>query len=612
MAQVAAQSGPRSQATVGDRVSDMLRSQSAPIDWKSGIDATLALGLGMVVGAMVSPTTVVLTGVTACLIGMAGGHGSLRVGLRSVVVIGAAAWVAVMMARLVFANPWVAALAMAGVAFLTTVVQALPQFGMNLGVISGWAFFLVVTKDWGSAVDAPIVGLAALLSIVVAAVTTILVHIPDPDRDNRRLVAMTFLPATPFSVHGIARSSLRLESDPPLLTSILQSGDIVALGRALASRAAGSDPRVVAALEQAAAAATEISAAMQPRGRLAGRVVPDVDLSALDAAIDAPDLDASARLGLENVKWGLTDARAFLEGRRQPRAAAAWPSPARQVLRSTLSPEAGWFRYGVQRAIALGVGVLAFKLLVPSAAEQVFWVLLTVFVVMQPNQLATARSAFQRGVGTVVGAVLAALLSLAVPPEVLVPYAAGVMLILGVGFGARNPMISAALYGAFMAVMIGVPVDNVPEWAFWRVVATTIGCVLALVLALVVLPARAHPRGRAATARSAIGDVLDALAVYCGLPAARQTRMPLSAHQAVAVASLERLDVERSLLHDRQLRPRCDEVAARLAALEGESDTLVLVALSKPDLVLIQSGLDRIRARLAETDPLIGRLPQRA
>lgn len=403
----------------------MLRSGATPINWKSGINATLALGLGLAVGALASPTTAVLTGVTACLIGMAGAQGSLRTGLRNVVAIGGSVWVAVMVARLAFSNPWVAAMAMAVVALVTTVVQAVPAIGMSLGVISGWSFFLVVTKDWGAAVDVPVVALAALLAIAVAAVTTTAVQLPDPGGDNRRLVATAFLPETPFSVHGIARGCLRLDSDPPLLTAILQSGDVVALGRSLAARTAGSDARVMAALEQAGTAATAISDTLRRRGRLAGRSVPEVDLAALDTAIDAPDLDPAARLGLENVRTGLVDSRAFLEGRRSPRRTAAWPSPMRLVLRSVLSPDTGWLRFGVQRATVLGLGVLAFKLFTPTAAEQVFWVLLTVFVVMQPNQPATARTAFQRGAGTLVGAVVAAAGSLVMPPGLLIPYSRG-------------------------------------------------------------------------------------------------------------------------------------------------------------------------------------------
>lgn len=602
----------RDQADLIKRAGTMLRSNAAPINWKSGINATLALALGMAVGVVVSPTTAVLTGVMACLIGMAGAQGSLRVGLRNVVAIGGSVWVAVMLARLSFFNPWVAAIAMAVVALLTTVVQAVPAIGMSLGVISGWAFFLVVTKDWGSAVDAPVVGLAALLAMAVGAVTTTAVHLPDPNGENRKLVAATFLPATPLSVHGVTRGCLRLASDPPLLTSILQSGDVLALGRPLAARTGGSDPRVVAALDQAGTAATAISTTLQHRGRLAGRSVPDVNLAALDAAIEAPDLDPAARLGLENVRTGLADARAFVEGRRTARKTAAWPSPARVVLNSVLSPETGWLRFGVQRAIVLGLGVLAFKLLVPSAAEQVFWVLLTLFVVMQPNQLATARTAFQRGVGTLLGALVAAGLSLFVPPEVLMPYLAGAALILAVGFGARNPTVSAGLYALFMAIMIGVPVHGVPEWAFWRVVSTVVGCLLAVVFTLVVLPARSCPRRQTAAARAAIGDLLDALAAYCGLAGTRHPRTPLSAYQAIAVARLEQLDNARSLLRDQSLMARYDEVVSRLTGLENDCDALLLVGVSQPNSALIQSGIDRVRARLVDADALIVSLPQRA
>lgn len=602
----------RVEANLIKRASAMLRSNAAPINWKSGISATLALGLGMAVGALINPTTAVLTGVMACLIGMAGAQGSLRVGLRNVVAIGGSVWMAVMLARLSFSNPWVAAIAMAAVALVTTMVQAVPAIGMSLGVISGWAFFLVVTKDWGSAVDVPVVGLAALLAIAIGAVTTTVVNLPDPNGENRKLVAATFVPTTPFSVHGIVRGCLRLDSDPPLLTSILQSGDVAAMGRSLALRAAGSDSRAVAAVDQADAAAKAISATLQPRGRLVGRSVPDVNLAALEAAIDAPDLDVAARLGLENMRTGLADARAFIEGRRTPRKTAAWPSPTRLVLRSVLSPEAGWFRFGIQRAIILGLGVLAFKLFVPSAGEQVFWVLLTVFVVMQPNQLATARTAFQRGAGTLVGALAAAGLSLFVPPEALLPYLAGVALILAVGFGARNPSIAAGLYGLFMAVMIGVPVHNVPEWAFWRVVSTLCGCLVAALVTLVVLPARVYPQRQTAAARAAISDVLDALAAYCGLPGMRTPRTPLSAYQAVAAARLEQLDNARSLLRDKSLIARYDEVVDRLTSLENDCDALLLVGVSQPNPSLIQSGIDSVRARLAEADSLIVTLPQRA
>lgn len=589
----------------------MLSSGPVPVNWRSGIAAVLAMAGGYALGGVFNPSTGAITAVTGMLIAAVGAQGSLGVGVRSVVTIGAAVWVAVILARLTFMNPWAAALAMAVVAFLSTIVQAVPLIGMPLGMMPALAFFIITIKDWGSAADIAMVGGASLLAIVTAALAVVLVNLPDPTRASRRIVAATFRPETPMMTHGLARGALRLESEPRLLTAILRAADRISLARSLVQRAAGADQRVLAALSQADAASALIAQTLQPRGRIAGRDVPDTDLTALDAAIDNPEIGAPTRLGLENLRAGLADAAALVEGRLTPQPGLDWPSPIRWLLRAMLNPDASWFRYGVQRAVALGLGVLIFKLLNPAGAEVGFWVLLTLFLVLQPNHLATARRAFQRGAGTVVAVGLAVLLSLVLPPIALMPYATALCILAGVAFIGRNPAMSAAFIATAVAFMVGVPAHNVTEWVLWRLAATIVGCVLALLVTTVVLRARAHPRARAAAVRAALSNLLDALAASAAPTEASPTRTPLCAYAAIALTRLDSMRSERSLLRDKQLIARYDEVSDRLGRIDDDCGALSLASLSDLDSALVNNGIEHVRERLAQVDQLIMSLPQR-
>lgn len=608
---VGTEPGARSDANRIRRMGALLASQTVPINWKSGIAGVLTMGVGLLVGGVISPMMGMLVGLASSFLSSVTVQGPIRVALRNTAAVGAAVWGAVVLAQLTFSVPLAAALAMAIVAFLTTVVQAVPVIGMPLGIMPGLVFFIMVTKDFGEGVDFAVVSVAALLAVLIAAVMVTLVNLPDEDRDNRRMVAAAFMPDTPFSVHGLARAALRLDSDPPLLTAILRASNIVALGRSMAQKTGSDDPRVAAAFAQAATASTTIAQTLRPRGRVEGRKLPVVDLSALDAAVTAADLCASTRNGLNGVRSGLAEAQALIEGRLQPRRPHNWSSPAGWVARALFSPDASWFRYGVQRAIALGLGVLAYKLFA-TGNEPGFWLLLTIYMVLQPSQLATARRAFQRGSGTFAGVALAALLSLVIPPPILLPYVAAIFLIIGIAFAAHNPAISAAFVAACVAFMVGVPASNVAEWSAWRFAATVTGCLLSLLVTSVIFRARAHPQARAARARAAISDLVDALADYSDEPAVQPLRRPLSSYHAAAFARLDDLNNDRSLLRDPSLLARYDDVSDRLRRLEDECDALVLVGVSQHDMELVQSGLDKARQDLTQVDSLIKTLPQRS
>jgi hypothetical protein len=149
-------------------------------------------------------------------------------------------------------------------------------------------------------------------------------------------------------------------------------------------------------------------------------------------------------------------------------------------------------RYALRRALLLGLAMGLYQI---EDSQNVFWVMLTIFVVLQPDRGATWEKSLKRGSGSIAGAIAVGMLAQVAPAGLVV--ASGIIaLLIGLAYYRSNYAVFAAGVTVLTVAVIGDQGGNFAEWAVLRVADTTIGIAIAIVSVYVFLPDRTKP-GRA-------------------------------------------------------------------------------------------------------------------
>ncbi len=144
---------------------------------------------------------------------------------------------------------------------------------------------------------------------------------------------------------------------------------------------------------------------------------------------------------------------------------------------------------GVRRAIALSIAMFAFQ---TAGDHGAFWVMLTVFVILQPNGRSTVRSAMIRVTGTFVG-VMAVVIVAPYLPDAVALLIAVLCLAFSLAASTRSSTVSAAFGAAAASMLAGLPHENIVGYAAARLLDTVIGALLALAAGYLLWP-RSRPR----------------------------------------------------------------------------------------------------------------------
>lgn len=142
-------------------------------------------------------------------------------------------------------------------------------------------------------------------------------------------------------------------------------------------------------------------------------------------------------------------------------------------------------RYAIVRGVLLGGGMGIYT---ATGNHNVFWVLLTLFVVLQPTPDLLWHKALRRVVGVMIGCLLIAALAPVVDRDVLLALSL-VLLLVGFAYYHRNYAIYAACISFVVVAGYGEVSGGTLHWAVHRVVDTTIGAtigIMAMMLALAV------------------------------------------------------------------------------------------------------------------------------
>ena len=158
-------------------------------------------------------------------------------------------------------------------------------------------------------------------------------------------------------------------------------------------------------------------------------------------------------------------------------------------------------RYAIERALLLGGGMAVYQ---ATESHAVFWVLLTMFIVLQPDAAATWQKAVQRASGVIGGALAVGLLGQLLPGEVLIGFGL-LALLVGAAYMQVDYRIWAAGISFLIIAIFGTTDesgDGLLAWSGLRILDTMIGVAIAVVGTYLIRP-REKPRGPGPEAKTA-------------------------------------------------------------------------------------------------------------
>ncbi|MFN8217775.1 MAG: FUSC family protein [Solirubrobacterales bacterium] len=145
-------------------------------------------------------------------------------------------------------------------------------------------------------------------------------------------------------------------------------------------------------------------------------------------------------------------------------------------------------RYGLRRGIALGIGMGIYE---GTGDRDALWVMLTIFVVLQPERRASWDFALVRTVGTFLGIGLLALLAIPLSNTALL-IAALILLDLGLAWVMRNPAVLTMATTVFAVAVTEVLAPGFTDPAGHRLADTVLGAAIAILIGYVLFPDRAR------------------------------------------------------------------------------------------------------------------------
>jgi uncharacterized membrane protein YccC len=361
-------------------------------------------------------------------------------------------------------------------------------------------------------------------------------------------------------------------------TALNQAWDDLASRRA---RASGRDPelnRVAALLRQThpltEAAVTLVQEGVQAPPGLVATIDAIADAIQYGTPVSAVRLPPGDTPGLRALAAAVAGAADLVSGRRQPKGSQAprRRSP-RERLQDVLAETVGGRLTRVfMLRLMLSVGVAA----VVSQAlpvQRSYWVVLTVAIVLRPDFGSVFARALQRGIGTVVGAVLGAIVLVVIPagPLLLIPCAVFAGLL---PYGRDR---NWGLFTTFLTPLVVILIDllHPTGWplALDRLIDTALGCAIVLLVGYAPWPSswHAHLPDRLAVA-------LDSVARYTEQALLGQPGRSALRRQSYRALSDLRTEFQRTMAEPPSVSRRAARLWPALDSLEQVTDTVTATA----------------------------------
>lgn len=147
-----------------------------------------------------------------------------------------------------------------------------------------------------------------------------------------------------------------------------------------------------------------------------------------------------------------------------------------RTLIENLSFSSSIFRHSVRLTITILIGFIVGKFL---PFQNVYWILLTIVVIMRPGYGLTKERSYNRIFGTILGGLLAFGIVSLVQNHVALSIFSIICMLLGISFAQSNYKISATFVTMYVVFIYGILVPNVVEVIQFRILDSLVGAILA-------------------------------------------------------------------------------------------------------------------------------------
>lgn len=134
------------------------------------------------------------------------------------------------------------------------------------------------------------------------------------------------------------------------------------------------------------------------------------------------------------------------------------------------------FRHSLRLTIALLIGFIFGKIL---PFDNVYWILLTIIVIMRPGYGLTKQRSFHRTVGTILGGLLAFGILFFVKDNIIISVLSILCMLLGFSFTQTNYKVSATFVTMYVVFIYGIVTPNIGDLVQFRILDTLVGAGLA-------------------------------------------------------------------------------------------------------------------------------------
>ncbi|MXN92921.1 FUSC family protein [Flavobacterium sp. Sd200] len=146
------------------------------------------------------------------------------------------------------------------------------------------------------------------------------------------------------------------------------------------------------------------------------------------------------------------------------------------TLKENLTFSSTIFRHSLRLAVTIALGFVIGALF---PLQNVYWILLTIVVIMRPGYGLTKQRSYQRIVGTITGGIIAFAIISFVHHPVIIGTLIIVCMLLGYTFTAINYRIGATFVTMYVIFLYSMLTPNIDEVLQYRILDTVVGSVLA-------------------------------------------------------------------------------------------------------------------------------------
>ncbi len=509
------------------------RTRRTPVPWAQMLRAAIAICVPMSAGIAAGQREVGLLTAMGGLLGTVVDSGGAyvarlqRVGTSAV--FGGA--VGITIGSLLHGRGWIAVLVLVAVAGVSALLSSIS----DIGSVTGLQLLIYSSLGLG-----PIGGLRpwwhTALGFVLGAAWALLLTVPgwllSPRAAEQRSISTAY--------RALARvlDAIGTPGFPEARTSATAAMnaayDLLLTARSTAGGRSRRLQRLVAILNQANLIAEATATLSREQNRPPAPVIEVVARLAdsVGSGTDPPAIPAlpGSSPGMTELRDALTALAGVLSGSwAPPSAGRRHRPPAAQRLRAVAERVDGRFtrNYVLRLMVCVGVAAVTSEVL---PLQRSYWVVLTVAIVLKPDLGSVFARAVQRGIGTIIGAVLGAVILILVPygPWLLLPF--GVLAALLPYGRSRNFGLMAVFLTPLVVVLIDLLVPGGWHLALDRLLDTVLGCAVALLFGYAPWPAswQAHlPVQFAETIRDVCQYAREALVTApAAVPGARPTAGP--------------------------------------------------------------------------------------